>query len=75
MIDMQASLQHHLFEVPIAQRIAQIPPNAQENDRWLEMTPFEGILALITHERTSFPPTLTDQLFICNTTTNSAPIF
>jgi hypothetical protein len=32
------------------------------------MTPFERMLILITHRGTSFPLTLPDQLFLCNTT-------
>ena len=50
MIDMQTPLQHDLFEVPITQRISQIPPHAQQNDVGLEVTPFEGILALVAHK-------------------------
>src|SRR5207248_2448255 len=73
MIDMQTPLQHDLFEVPITQRIPQIPPHAQQNDVGLEVTPFEGILALVAHNGNlfcSFPSTLADQLFICNTARN-----
>jgi hypothetical protein len=32
------------------------------------MTPLERVLALLIHKRTSFLLTLTDQLFLCNTT-------
>ncbi len=32
MIDCQTPLQHHLFEIAITERIAQIPANAQQND-------------------------------------------
>jgi hypothetical protein len=68
MIHGQPTLQHHFFEIPITERIAQIPPDAQENDIGLKVTPFERILALIAHEGNLFglfPPTLTDRLFIC----------
>jgi hypothetical protein len=51
MIDVQATLPHHFLEVSITQRIAQIPPYAQENDVCLEMTPFERILTLTAHEK------------------------
>src|SRR5205085_11174019 len=54
MIDMQTPLQHDLFEVPITQRIPQIPPHAQQNDVGLEVTPFEGILALVAHNGNLF---------------------
>jgi hypothetical protein len=49
MIHMQATLQHHLFEIPIAERIAQIPANTEENEVGLEMTPLERVLALLAH--------------------------
>jgi len=43
------------FKVAIAQSIPQIPSHAQENDVGLEMTPFERILALLTHRGPLFP--------------------
>ena len=49
MIDVQATLPHQFLEVSITQRIAQIPPYAQQNDVCLEMTPFERILTLTAH--------------------------
>src|SRR5581483_5661176 len=69
MIDLQPTLPHHFFEVPIAERIAQIPSDAQEDDVGLKMTPFEG--RLLTHKGIllcSFLSTLADQLPSCNTT-------
>src|SRR6266487_207724 len=45
--------QHHLFEVAIAQRVAQVPPYAQQNDLGFEMTPLER--TLIAHEGNSSP--------------------
>jgi hypothetical protein len=30
---------HHLFEVAVAQRVAQVPPHAQHNDLGFEMAP------------------------------------
>jgi len=57
-----------LFQIPVTERIAHIPTHAQQDDVGLEMTPFERILMLLTHRETSFPFTLTDQLFLCNTT-------
>ncbi len=41
-IDVQTPLQHDLFQVSIAQGIAQVPVDAQQNDIGLEMTLFEG---------------------------------
>jgi hypothetical protein len=41
MINVQSPLQHHLFEVAIAERIPQIPAHTQQNDLGLKMTPFE----------------------------------
>jgi len=43
-IDMQSAFQHHRFQIAVAQRIPQIPTDAQENDVGLEMTPFERLL-------------------------------
>lgn len=40
-IDVQTPLQHDLFQVSIAQGIAQVPVDAQQNDIGLEMTLFE----------------------------------
>src|SRR5689334_23143161 len=51
MIDVQTTLPHHFLQVSIAQRIAQIPPHALQNDICLEMTPFERILTLTAHEK------------------------
>jgi hypothetical protein len=68
MIDVQTTLQQHLLQLAIAQRRADIPTDTQQNDVGLEMTPFERMLALLAHGGTSFPLTLPDQLFLCNTT-------
>jgi hypothetical protein len=44
-IDVQPALEHHFFQITIAERIAHVPAHAQKNDVWLEMTPFErGLL-------------------------------
>src|SRR6266496_3018711 len=40
-IDMQSPFPHHLFQITIAERIPQIPADAQQNDLRLKMTPFE----------------------------------
>ena len=49
MIHRQTPLQHHLFQVAVAQGISQVPPDTQEDDVGLEMTPLEGVLRV--HER------------------------
>ena len=43
-IDMQTPFEHHLFQVAIAERIPQVPADAEENDLGLEMAPFERVL-------------------------------
>src|SRR5712692_5588932 len=48
MIDRESTFSHHFFEVTIAECIAEIPTNAQENDVGLKMTPLEGML--LVHE-------------------------
>jgi hypothetical protein len=42
-IDREPAFEHHLFEIPIAERIAKVPPDAQKNDVGLKMTPLERI--------------------------------
>jgi hypothetical protein len=51
-IDVQTPLEHHLLQVTVAQSIAQVPPDAQENDVGLEVTPFERVL--LGHGESSF---------------------
>jgi hypothetical protein len=69
-IDTEPTFQHDLFKVSVAERIAKIPANTQENDVRLEVTPLKRILAVMAHEGDffrSFLSTLADQLCICNT--------
>jgi hypothetical protein len=40
-IDVQPSFEHHLFEIAITERRAEIPADTQEHDLGLEMAPFE----------------------------------
>jgi hypothetical protein len=44
--------EHHFLQIPVAERIAQVPPDTQQNDVSLEMAPFERVL--MTHEGNSF---------------------
>ena len=39
MIDVESTLGHHLFQVAVAERIAQIPAHAQQNDLRLRYLP------------------------------------
>lgn len=41
--DNDATLAHHLFQVPIAQRLAQVPAHTQEDDLAFEVPPFERV--------------------------------
>ncbi len=41
MIHLQSPFQHHFLEVAIAERIAQVPTDTQENDLGFKVTPFE----------------------------------
>jgi hypothetical protein len=61
-IDVQSSLGHHLFEIPIAERIAQVPTHAQKNDVGLEVTPFERVLFYHKDSLFLLFPILPDQL-------------
>ena len=41
--DSQAAIQHHFGQTPVADRIAQIPPNTKQDDLGLEVPPFETV--------------------------------
>ncbi|HEY6406976.1 MAG TPA: hypothetical protein VIY29_05880 [Ktedonobacteraceae bacterium] len=41
MIVVQTPLEHHLFQVSVAERIPEIPADAEQNNLGLEVTPFE----------------------------------
>lgn len=41
MVDADAALSHHLLQIPQAQTIGQIPANAQQDHRSVEMSAFE----------------------------------
>ncbi len=42
MVYAETSLTHHLFDISIRKLIAAIPSDTQKDERWLEVTPFEG---------------------------------
>ncbi len=46
MVHRESPLQHHLLQIAVAQGIAQIPPDTQEDDVGLEMTPFKWVLGI-----------------------------
>jgi hypothetical protein len=52
MIDRESALDHHLFQVTVAERIPEVPTDAQENDLGFKVTPFERTRVL--HEGNSF---------------------
>ena len=43
MVDCEASLVHHLFEIAVAERIAQIPADTEQDDLTRITTPFERV--------------------------------
>ena len=48
-VHQQAAFHHHLFQVAVAERVAQIPPNAQDDDHVLEVSPSEQRRAVLAH--------------------------
>src|SRR5512135_705885 len=50
-IDRESALDHHLFQVTVAQGIPQVPAHAQQNKFRLKMTPFEW--TRMTHDGNS----------------------
>jgi len=48
-VHQQAAFHHHLFQVAVAERVAQIPPNAQDDDHVLEVPPSEQRRAVLAH--------------------------
>jgi hypothetical protein len=43
MMDIEAALPHHLFEVSVRKLKATIPPDAHKDDLRLEVPPLEGM--------------------------------
>src|SRR5712671_5236917 len=48
-VHQQAAFHHYLFQVAVAERVAQIPPNAQDDDHVLEVSPSEQRRAVLAH--------------------------
>jgi hypothetical protein len=48
MVDCEAALPHHLLKISVGELVSAIPPDAQEDDRGLEVAPLEGGLNLFT---------------------------
>jgi hypothetical protein len=42
MVYFEASLGHHLFQIPIAEAVTQIPADTYQDDLVFEMAPLEG---------------------------------
>jgi hypothetical protein len=41
MIDRHAALRHHLFQIPVAQRVSKIPTDAGQDDSFFDTMAFE----------------------------------
>src|SRR5260370_38730870 len=52
MIQAESPLGHHLFQVPIAERIAQIPTKAEDDDLVLKVSPAKQCRPLVLHSFT-----------------------
>ena len=48
-VHQQAAFHHHLFQVAVAERVAQVPSNAQDDDHVLEVSPSEQRRAVLAH--------------------------
>ena len=55
-INRQPALQHHLFQIPVAERIPEIPPHTQDNDDVFEMTPLEQGRSILSHSSQAIKP-------------------
>ena len=42
MVYRESPFQHHFFEVTVTERITQVPPDTEQDDVGLKMTPLEG---------------------------------
>ena len=51
-VNLQPAFEHHFLQITVAERVAQVPPDTQQNDLGFEMTPFERTRVL--HEGNSF---------------------
>lgn len=67
MIDVQTPLLHDLFEISRAERIPEVPTDAQQNDLTCEMTPFERSCVVIVLLFSSFDRIFSDEFCFCNT--------
>ncbi len=46
MVYRESPLQHHFFEVTVREGVPQVPPDTQQDDVGLKMTPFKGVLGV-----------------------------
>jgi len=69
MIDAEAALGHHFFQIPQAEIAGQIPTDAQQHHRTVEMTAFEDRAA---PRKPSRPVPQSRNRIICDRTANTA---
>ena len=50
MVDRKSPFAHHFLEIAVAQGIAQVPPNAQEDEFGFELTPIEKAIGVHSDE-------------------------
>ena len=68
-IDVETALEHHFLQISIAERIAQIPAYAEQNNLSFNMTPFErGEVSITQIPLSRITPSLQDRHHCCNTT-------
>src|SRR5215471_2250035 len=51
-IHRQSTLRHHLLQIPIAQRITQVPSNTKDDNHILEVSPTEQHWPVLAHRIT-----------------------
>ena len=51
-VDGETTLGHHLFQIPVAKRISQIPPHAEKDHHFLEVSTTEQCRPLLAHRVT-----------------------
>jgi hypothetical protein len=69
-IDREAALRHHFFKVPIAERVAQVPPHTKQDDCRFMMPPFRGVLLVqrgcLRYRCSRRPITVADATISCH---------
>src|SRR5260370_2083775 len=70
MVQAEPALGHQFLEVPVAEGITQIPPNGQENDVALEMSPTEQLRSRFIHRSSPYQTALPA---VCHRTSQRLP--